>query len=67
MPDWAIPVIALGVIVSIQTTIVILAILSHGDPAILAKLIAIEQAILTLGGAIKPGQVDPPNDSTNHV
>lgn len=58
MPDWAIPVIIVTVVISFQFTIVLLAVLSKGSPDVMTKLIAIEQALAEIvsGNIIKPKQ-----------
>ena len=56
MPQWTIPVIIVTVIVSFQFTIILLAILNKDNPAVMAKLISIEETLANIvsGDISKP-------------
>lgn len=58
MPDWVIPVVVVAVIVSFQFTIVLLAILNKDNPAIMQKLLDIEEQLANVisGNITKPKQ-----------
>ena len=58
MPEWAIPVIVVTIVVSFQFTIILLAVLNKGNPDVTAKLLEIEQQLASIvsGDIIKPKQ-----------
>ena len=58
MPNWVVPVVVVAAVVSFQFTIVLLAVLNKGNPAVMQKLLDIEEQLANVvsGNITKPKQ-----------